>query len=264
MLIKIHHYYLNRPFIDSFNSEFTYFIISGFIAQIIDGALGMAYGISCSSFLLYFGLSPVASSASVHAAEVFTTGVSGLSHIILGNIDKKLFLRIVITGIIGAILGAYLISKVFDGKIIKPFISVYLLILGIIIIVKAIRNINDNKSLRYAPVLGFAGGLLDTIGGGGWGPIVASNLIRKGYTPKLVIGTVNTAEFFVAFVGTGVFIIFTPLQYWQAILGLIIGGVLAAPLGAYLIKYIPVKIMTLIVGLLVIALSVLNLCRVII
>ncbi len=208
------------------------------------------------------GLSPVAASASTHTSEVFTTGVSGLSHIALGNIDKKLFLRLVITGVLGAVLGAFLISKVFDGKIIKPYVSAYLLVLGIVILFKAFKKKKDATEVKYVPALGFAGGFMDAIGGGGWGPIVTSNLIHRGqHTPQTAIGTVNTAEFFVTFFSTGVFLFFTPIQYWQAILGLIVGGVVAAPLGAMIIKYIPVKTMTIMVGSLVILTSLFNIYK---
>jgi|ERR1043165_8668291 uncharacterized membrane protein YfcA len=245
----------------TFNSELMLFVLAGFVAQIIDGALGMAYGVSCSSLLMGFGLPPAAASASVHTSEVFTTGVSGISHLIMGNIDKKLFIRLVITGVIGAMLGAYLISQVFDGKLVKPYVSAYLLVLGIVILVKAFRKKKEQKEFKYVPALGFVGGCLDAIGGGGWGPIVTSNLIQKGHSPQLAIGTVNTAEFFVTFFSTGVFLFFTPIQYWQAILGLIIGGVIAAPLGAFIIKYIPPKTMTIMVGLLVILTSVYNIWK---
>ncbi len=244
-----------------FNTQFLLFILAGFVAQVIDGALGMAYGVSCSSLLLGFGLPPSAASASVHTSEVFTTGVSGLSHIFMGNIDRKLFFRIVITGVLGAVLGAYLISKVLDGNVVKPFVSAYLLILGLVILRKAFRKPGEHKEVKHVRLIGFIGGLLDAIGGGGWGPIVTSNLINKGHSPQLAIGTVNTAEFFVTFFSTGVFLLFTPVQYWQAILGLIIGGVLAAPLGAVMVKKIPVKTMMIMVSLLVILTSLYNIWK---
>jgi hypothetical protein len=244
-----------------FNTQFLLFVLAGFVAQMIDGALGMAYGVSCSSLLMGFGLPPAAASASVHTSEVFTTGVSGLSHIFLGNIDKKLFFRVVITGVIGAVLGAFLVSKVLDGKMIKPYVSAYLLILGIVILRKAFRKQEENREVKNVPIIGFFGGLLDAIGGGGWGPIVTSNLIHKGHSPQTAIGTVNTAEFFVTFFSTGVFLLFAPVQYWQAILGLIVGGVLAAPLGALLVKRIPVKTMMIMVGMLVIVTSLFNIWK---
>lgn len=236
--------------------EFVLFILAGFVAQIIDGALGMAYGVSCSSILLSIGVTPAITSAAVHTAEVFTTGVSGLSHIIMKNIDKRLFFRIVFTGVLGAVVGAYLISEIFDGKIIKPYISGYLLVLGVFILIKSFRNIPVKKSTwKYAPILGFLGAFFDSIGGGGWGPIVNSNLIDKGNSPREVIGTVNTAEFFVTFFSTGVFLFFLGIEAWKPVLALIIGGVIAAPIGAYILKLLSSKTIMRIVGALVILVS---------
>lgn len=239
----------------SFDREFLLFCLAGFIAQLIDGTLGMAYGVSCSTILLQLGISPAVASASVHTAEVFTTGVSGLSHIYFKNVDKNLFIRLAIPGIIGAMLGAFLLSKVLDGNMIKPFIAGYLLILGILILVKSIREPLFKDEIKKVSPLGFIGGLLDAIGGGGWGPVVTSNIIHRGKTPQMTIGTVNTAEFFVAFFSTGVFLFFLGLEGWKIILGLIFGGVLAAPVGPYLIKFIRPRTMMFIVGLFIIITS---------
>ncbi len=233
----------------SLDTEFILFILIGFLAQVIDGTLGMAYGVSCSTFLLYLGVSPAIASASVHTAEVFTTGVSGLSHIYLKNVDKKLFIQLAIPGIIGAVIGSFLLAKVFNGDIIKPIIAGYLLILGFVIIIKSFRALQLKSELKRLTPLGFIGGLLDSIGGGGWGPIVTSNIIRRGQSPQIAIGTVNTAEFFVTFFSTGVFMFFIGIEGWKTILGLIIGGVLAAPIGPYLIKFIRPKQLMLLVGL---------------
>ena len=240
----------------SFDKEFLLFIAAGFVAQIIDGALGMAYGVSCSTMLLGIGVPPAVASASVHTAEVFTTGVSGLSHIFMRNIDRKLFFRLVFTGVAGAIVGAYLISEIFDGKLIKPYIAGYLLLLGIYILIKSFKKIEAKASnWKFAPALGFIGALFDSIGGGGWGPIVSSNLIDKGNSPREVIGTVNTAEFFVTFFSTGVFIFFLGIEAWKPVLALIIGGVIAAPIGAYVLRFMsPTTIMRL-VGVLIIVTS---------
>ncbi len=240
----------------SFDKEFILYIAAGFVAQIIDGALGMAYGVSCSTMLLGIGVPPAVASASVHTAEVFTTGVSGLSHIFMRNIDKKLFFRLVFTGVAGAIVGAYLISEIFDGKLIKPYIAGYLLLLGIYILIKSFKKIEAKASnWKFAPALGFIGALFDSIGGGGWGPIVSSNLIDKGNSPREVIGTVNTAEFFVTFFSTGVFIFFLGIEAWKSVLALIIGGVIAAPIGAYVLRFMsPTTIMRL-VGVLIIVTS---------
>ncbi|MFM2282563.1 MAG: hypothetical protein RL222_67 [Bacteroidota bacterium] len=240
----------------SFDQEFLLFILAGFVAQIIDGALGMAYGVSCSTMLLGIGVPPAVASASVHTAEVFTTGVSGLSHIFMRNIDKRLFFRLVFTGVAGAVIGAYLISDILDGKAIKPFIAGYLLLLGIYILYKSFRNIKASKSnWRFAPYLGFLGAFFDSIGGGGWGPIVSSNLIDKGNSPREVIGTVNTAEFFVTFFSTGVFIFFLGIEAWKPVLALIIGGVIAAPIGAYILRFMAPKTIMRLVGILIISTS---------
>jgi hypothetical protein len=256
LLWKIFTSHPNPLYTFSFDKEFLLYIGAGFIAQIIDGALGMAYGVSCSTLLLSVGVPPAIASASVHTAEVFTTGVSGLSHIFMRNVDKKLFFRLVFTGVAGAIIGAYLISHIFDGKIIKPYIAGYLLLLGIYILVKSFRQIPSKKSSwKYAPYLGFVGAFFDSIGGGGWGPIVSSNLIDKGNSPREVIGTVNTAEFFVTFFSAGVFIFILGISAWKPILALILGGVVAAPIGAYILRFMsPTTIMRL-VGILIIVTS---------
>lgn len=230
------------------DTEFLLFGLAGFVAQLIDGTLGMAYGVSCTTMLLHFGVPPAVASASVHTAEVFTTGVSGLSHIYMKNVDKQLFLRLAIPGVIGAVLGAFLLSKVLNGDVIKPFIAGYLMILGILILIKAVREPLFKEEIKNVIPLGFFGGLVDAIGGGGWGPIVTSNIIQRGKTPQMTIGTVNTAEFFVAFFSTGVFLFFLGMEGWKAVIALVIGGVIAAPVGPFLIKYIRPRILMFLVG----------------
>ena len=238
------------------NSTFFWFVLAGFLAQIVDGALGMAYGATSSAVLLGYGLPPKLASAAVHSAEVFTTGVSGLSHIKVGNFDKALFFKLIVSGVISASLGAFLLGTVLDGGVIRPFVNAYLLILGVIILLKSLRKkMKIQRNIKQAPILAAFGGFLDAIGGGGWGPIVTSNLISKGNAPAQVIGTVNTAEFFVTYFTAGILIYFTGIQSWQIILGLILGGCLAAPLGAYITKKIPQKALFIIVGLLIILTS---------
>lgn len=239
-----------------FGERFLWFILAGFVAQLIDGALGMAYGVSCTSLLLWLGIPPKFASASVHTSEIFTTGVSGLSHIRFDNIDKKLFFRIVITGSIGAVIGAYFISDIFDGEIVKPFISFYLLLLGVYLLYKAFKKQKQKpKEIKNTPLLAFAGGLLDAIGGGGWGPIVTSNLLSRGNSPRHTIGTVNTAEFFVTYFATAVFIFVLGVQHLEIVLGLILGGVVAAPLGAYIASRINQRLLLIMVGVLVVLTS---------
>ena len=239
-----------------FDGTFLWFLLAGFLAQIVDGALGMAYGVTSNTVLLGFGLSPKLASAAVHTAEIFTTGVSGLSHIKFGNFSKSLFFKLVIPGILSASLGAFLLGSVIDGRIIRPYINAYLLVLGAIILFKAFKKgIRIKDNLKNASIYALFGGFLDAIGGGGWGPIVTSNLIRQGNTPKVIIGTVNTAEFFVTYFSAGILIYFTGINSWQIILGLIVGGTLAAPFGAYITKKIPAKIMMVIVGILIVVTS---------
>lgn len=231
------------------------FVLVGFIAQIIDGALGMAYGVSSTSFLLGMGVPPALASSSVHVAEVFTSGVSGLSHLKFGNVDKKLFQRLVIPGMLGVIAGAYVLTSL-DEKIIKPFIAVYLLVMGIVIIRKAFRQVQEVKESKKLALLAIFGGFMDAVGGGGWGPIVASTLISKGHNPRYTIGSVNLAEFFIAIAGAGTFIALIGLGNWQVIAGLVIGGTFAAPFAAYLCKKFKAKTLMIMVGVLIIALSI--------
>lgn len=246
----------------SFDSTFFTFVAIGFFAQLIDGALGMAYGASSNALLLHFGVSPRIASASIHTAEVFTTGVSGLSHLRFKNIDKALLIRLVIPGVIGAVAGAYLLSDILDGSMVKPYISAYLLILGSMILYKGIRNKHkEKKEVKRAGLLAFIGGLLDAIGGGGWGPIVTSNIINQGKSPRETIGTVNTAEFFITFFATGIFLYYVGIDSWQVVLGLIIGGVFAAPIGAFLASRINKKVLFIVVGMVVILTSLLTIYK---
>lgn len=234
------------------------FILVGFIAQLIDGSLGMAYGVSANSFLLSFGLPPAAASASVHASEVVTTFVSGLSHLKLGNIDKRMVLSLLIPGMIGGATGAYVLISV-DGDLIKPYIAIYLLIMGIRILFKAfsISEESDKQPKTGLLVgLGLLGGSCDAIGGGGWGPVVTSTLISTGLSPRKTIGSVNFSEFFVTLVESIVFIATIGLTNWKIILGLIIGGIPAAPLGAFLTRRLPAKTIMIIVGCLIVFLQV--------
>jgi len=227
----------------------------GLIAQTIDGALGMAYGISCNTFLLSIGILPAMAAASVKASEVFTTGISGAAHIKLGNVDKKLFYRLVFPGVLGGILGAYVLTNI-DGEKIKPYIAAYLLIMGIVIIKKAFRRpVHKEEKHHHVSALGFFGAFLDAIGGGGWGPIVTSTLLAGGREPRTAIGSVNTAEFFVTIAQAATFFAFLKLEHHLVILGLILGGVAAAPLAAYMVKHIPAKKLMITVGILIILLS---------
>lgn len=240
--------------------EMWYYVIVGFVAQLIDGTLGMAYGVSASSLLMSRGLSPAMVSSTVHAAECFTTGVSGVSHLYFKNIDKKLFWRLVLPGVIGAMTGAYILANI-QGDRFKPYIAVYLLCMGIMILVKAFRSVPPVSSGKYVGSLGFVGALVDAMGGGGWGPIVTSTLIARGGHTRSTIGTVNAVEFFVTMASSVVFIATLGLSNWNIIAGLAIGGMFAAPLGGYLCKHVSRKPCMFFVGLLVIGLSIRTLIK---
>jgi len=240
------------------------FVIVGFFAQIIDGALGMAYGVSSTSVLLGMGIPPAVASASVHTAEIFTSGVSGLSHLKFGNVDRKLFKKLLIPGIIGGILGAYILTSV-PGKVIKPFVAGYLLIMGLMILRRAFKfkRIQEKKVESKLFPLGVGGGFFDAIGGGGWGPIVTSTLIARGNHPRYSIGSVNLAEFFVTVAEVATFFTMIGfLKHWQIIVGLIIGGVIAAPFAAYVCKRLPSRVLMVIVGILIMGLSIRTICLV--
>lgn len=240
--------------------EFWLYILIGFIAQIVDGALGMAYGLTASSFLMGLGVPPATASATVHAAEVFTTGFSGISHHYFGNVDKKLFWRLVVPGVIGAAIGAYVLASL-PGDTLTPYVSVYLLVIGVVILVKAFREFPPIVVTEYLTPLGFIGAFVDAIGGGGWGPVVASTLLARGSHVRMTVGTVNAVEFFVTLTASIVFIITLGLSHWQIIAGLALGGAIAAPIGAYIVKRIPLRPMLIFVGLLVVALSIRTLVR---
>jgi hypothetical protein len=233
------------------------FILVGFIAQMIDGALGMAYGVSSNSFLLGIGVPPAAASASVHMAEVVTTAISGFSHWRLGNLDRSLIKRLLLPGALGAIVGAYILTNT-PGDLLKPFIAIYLFIMGVIILVKGMaRDHKEQKEISHLSILGVVGGFFDAIGGGGWGPIVTSTLIARGSHPRFTIGSVNFSEFFITFSQSVVFVFTLQFsEYWKVILGLLIGGAVAAPLAAVVTKRLPVRPLMLMVGILIILLSV--------
>ncbi|MES2431046.1 MAG: sulfite exporter TauE/SafE family protein [Bacteroidota bacterium] len=237
------------------NVDFVIFLLIGIFAQLVDGTLGMGYGATSTSFLLSFGVNPATSSMAVHVSEMFTTGASAISHYKFKNINKKLVLNLLIPGVIGSFVGAYLLADVIDGNVIKPYIAAYMIVLAVLIIIKGLRKNIKKKKTKQLGILAVFGGFMDSIGGGGWGPIVTSTLMGKGRDPRYTIGSVNTAEFAVAFVSGVTFILFDGISGWRVIAGLVIGGVIGAPLGAYLVNKIPRKPITVLVGLLLIFLS---------
>jgi uncharacterized membrane protein YfcA len=240
--------------------EFYNAIIIGFIAQLIDGALGMAYGISASSLLLYSGVTPAVASATVHTAEVFSTGASALSHHHFKNIDKDLFKKLAVSGVCGAILGAATISFL-NADWMKSWISIYLLCMGAFVFKKAFKDPAPANEVKHVARLGFVGAFLDSLGGGGWGPIVTSTLLAKGNCVRKTVGSVNSSEFLVSLASSLTFILTIGLSHAELIAGLAVGGLFAAPLGAYLCKCIPRKALMLTIGSLICLISIFNLVR---
>ncbi len=233
--------------------EFLLFVAVGFVAQMIDGAIGMAYGLTATSVLVSLGTHPAIASASVHAAEVFTTGASGLAHWRLNNVDARLMARLALPGIVGGVAGALLASAL-PMQIIRPLVSAYLLGMGGLILWRAWRP-PEARPGRPVTLLGLGGGFLDAAGGGGWGPIVTSTLIGRGNVPRIAIGSTNAAEFFVTLAITAAFFTAIGLELWQAILGLVVGGVLAAPFAALVARHVPARGLMLLVGVVIMLLS---------
>jgi uncharacterized protein len=236
-------------------NEIMVFIAVGFAAQMVDGAIGMAYGLVSTSILTSMGIPPTTASASVHAAEVFTTGASGASHWRLGNVDRDLVWRLAVPGCVGGALGAYVLTSV-PASSIRPFVSAYLLVMGALILAKALRAPQlEQKPPKQLGALGLTGGFLDAVGGGGWGALVTTTLIGGSVNPRLAIGSANAAEFFVTVVITATFIATVGVSLWPIITGLVIGGALAAPIAAYATKNIPPRPIMIIVSVVVMALS---------
>ena len=243
-------------------SSFLIMLITGFIAQMIDGSLGMGYGTISTTFLLAYGVNPAIVSSRVHSARVFSSGVSGYTHHRFGNINKKLFKALVVPGIIGAIIGA---SIAFWGQKYTSYVriplSVYTLYLGYYIIQKAFKKKIYEEKVKRAGWLASAGGFLDAFAGGGWGTLVTSTLIAKRRSPRYVIGSVCLAEFFVVLVSSITFFILLKSIPLFDVAGLILGGIIAAPLAARLVGKLPLKKMYISVGVLVIATSLLTLLK---
>jgi uncharacterized membrane protein YfcA len=247
-------------------STFGLFLVVGFFAQLVDGAVGMAYGVISSSVLLAFGVPPAQASATIHVAECFTTGASGASHLAHRNVDWRLFLRLAPAGVVGGVIGAYLLTG-FDPTFIKAVVIAYLGVLGVVMLARAIRGPKEEEPhLKHVVPLGVIGGFLDASGGGGWGPIVSSTLLGRGHAPRFVIGTVNSAEFVitlaisVAFLWTmltGRLVLEGGLASGGAALGgLILGGLVAAPLAGYVTKIAPARGLLGAAAILVMSLSV--------
>ena len=233
---------------------FWWFILVGLAAQLVDGALGMAFGLVSSSVLLSLGVPPAAVSAAVHSAEVFTTGASGLSHLVAGNVDRRLFLRLAGFGALGGIIGAYLLTQL-PADVIRPLIYLYLFGLAVLILLRAFGRLLPKGQVKRVGLLGFVAGWLDASGGGGWGPVATSTLLARGGTARTTIGTVNAAEFVVTLATALTFLITLGIQHLEVVGGLLIGGMLAAPLAAVLVKRVKERYVLVAVGLLVLGIS---------
>jgi hypothetical protein len=245
--------------------DFLLFFIVGMLAQFVDGALGMAYGVTASSFLLAAGVAPAHASAGVHMAKFFTTAASGAAHASYKNVDWPLFWKLALSGAVGGVMGAFVLTSV-DGAILKPFITTYLALMGFVILWRILRPPPQVKfTSRTVAPLGLTGGFLDAIGGGGWGPIVTTSLIGRGGEPRFVIGSVNASEFFVTLAIGSALIAAVVMGQWKdaaaminyaaPIAGLIIGGLLAAPIAGRFVSVIPRQVLGVAVGVLVLALS---------
>lgn len=247
--------------------SFILFAIVGFLAQIVDGALGMAYGVVSSSVLLSFGVPPAAASASVHAAEMFTTAASAGSHVWHRNVNWQLFRKLAPAGILGGVVGTYILTSI-DGNLLRPFVAAYLGLMGVYILYRAwraARPINSHRTAVVVP-LGLVGGFADAVGGGGWGPVVTTGLVGTGGPPREMIGTVNTVEFFLTFAVSLAFMLALLTGHWEdagglvqyawAVAGLIVGGVIAAPLAGYVTKVLPQRVLMVAVGVLISVLAI--------
>jgi len=237
---------------DFLTPDFLTFVLIGFLAQIVDGALGMAFGVLTTTSLLAVGVPPAVASAMTHVTECFTTAASGLSHLYHRNVDWRLVVRLAPAGMVGGAIGAYILSTI-DGNAIAPFVSAYLIAIGLFILYKAFqpkwpRDVRD----WIVPYVGGVGGVLDAMGGGGWGPIVTSSLLGRGHDAKKVIGSTNLTEFAVTTVISITFILAIGWSELSAAVGLIIGGVLAAPFGALIVRRVPVKPLMIAVSLIII------------
>jgi len=236
-----------------FDKQFLFFVLAGFLAQMVDGMLSMGYGVTSATCLISFGVNPVAVSAAIHTSEVFASGISGYSHYKFGNVNKKLFRHLVIPGVIGAILGAIMLVFLGEkaGSWLMPVMALYAMFLGLKILFKAFQVQTKAKKVKRIGWLAGTGGFLDSFGGGGWGPIVTSSLMAKGRSPKYTIGSVSLTEFFVTLASALTFFVTVGVSHWNIVLGLLIGGAIAAPFAARLAGKLPRKTMMIAVGIMV-------------
>ena len=242
-------------------TEFFLLLAIGFFAQVIDGALGMAYGVLTNAAMLSIGIAPAQASALVHTAEIFTTGASAASHIYHRNVDWRFVSRLGVAGVLGAILGAWVLSNL-DVAAARRYVYIYLLLMGAYILWRSIRIAPIRaRPAGWLPPAGFAAGFLDASGGGGWGPVATSWLVGAGLSPRQAIGSVNTAEFFVTVAAATTFLVELGGSSLQMLVPLVLGGIFAAPLGGWVAKRMPARPLMFAVGALIVALAAWQLAR---
>ena len=248
-----------KGFIQTVSPKFYYFLAAGFLFALIDGAIGMSYGVTSTSFSLSMGIPPASASMGVHLSEIMSNGIAGWMHYRMGNINWKLFKLLVFPGMIGAFMGAYLLSSLEHYSLYtKPVVSLYTLILGCVILSKAFKTktLKSSEKVKRISLLGLGGGFIDAVGGGGWGSIVLSTLIAGGRHPRFSLGTVKLSRFFVALVGSITFITMLSSKHWDAVAGLVIGSAIASPIAAKISNKISAKTIMVAVGIIVIIISI--------
>lgn len=242
-------------------TELLTFIAVGAFAQLIDGALGMAYGVTSAGLLMGLGMPPVAASASVHYAETFTCGASGISHLMAGNVRRPLFFALVIPGVLGALLGVLVAVNV-PSQWMRVALTPYLLCMGLFLLFRRSQEPGQRTDVpRGTSPMGLVAGFVDAIGGGGWSAMTVTILLARGLPPRVVIGSVHLAKCMVSIVASISFLLTIGTSHGTAVIGLIIGGVLAAPFGALFIRRIPARAATLLAGCAVLALGINNAFR---
>jgi uncharacterized protein len=234
--------------------EVYWLVAVGFTAQLIDGCVGMGYGISASSILATLGVPPAITSATVHAAEMVTAAVSGASHAWFRNINRQIFFSLLLPGVIGGVLGAHLLARV-PAHTVRPFVWTYLLATSLVVLSRALLRRGALKVGAQGPLLGLIAGFLDAIGGGGWGTIVTSTMVARGVTPRYAIGTSNAVVCFVALATSLTLWVQLGTMRYDMVLALLVGGALAAPLSAWVTHHVPQRTAAAAVGLAVFALG---------
>ncbi|MGF1925304.1 MAG: TSUP family transporter [Bacteroidia bacterium] len=247
-----------QTFLIHIDPLFYWFLGAGFVFAMIDGAIGMSYGVTTASFSLAMGLPPASASMAIHISEVLSNGIAGWMHYRMRNINWKLFKILIIPAVTGAIIGAYLLSSLEHySQYTKPVVAVYTLVLGGIILMKAfnLKPKRQNEKIKRIGILGFIGGFIDAAFGGGWGSIVLSSLIAGGRHPLFSLGTVKISRFFIATLSSLTFFTMLGGRYWEAVLGLIIGSALASPIAARVSNKISAKTIMVAVGIIVMVVS---------